>query len=80
MIRTSRLTSSMAPLHKISGVCLFLLGFASHFTFPHSKLVLHSFESLFIKNTSTFIFLCGLVPLADKKIQNTTGRRYSLQI
>ena len=73
-MHTSRLTSSMTAPHKISRVCLFLLWFASHFIFLHSKLVLHSFESLFFKNRSTFTFFSfGLVPLAG-----TTGQRYSL--
>ena len=41
-------TRLTAP-HKISRVCLFLLRFASHFIFLHSKLVLYSYESLLIK-------------------------------
>ena len=72
MIRTSRLTSSMAALHKISRVCLFLL----HFTFLQSKLVLHSFKSLFSRIRLHLFFQVGVVPLAGRILidfENITG-------
>ena len=85
MIHTSCLTSSMAAQYKISRVCLFLLRFASHFIFLHSKLVLHSFESLFFKNRSTLFFLIwsctsNWQDLILRGFKNTTGWRYSLHI
>ena len=83
-MHTSRLTSSMTAPHKISRVCLFLLWFASHFIFLHSKLVLHSFESFFFQEwVYIYVFLFGLVPLAGRILRdfkNTTGQRYSLHI
>ena len=76
-MHTSRLTSSMTAPHKISRVCLFLLWFASHFIFLHSKLVLHSFESFFFQEwVYIHVFLFGLVPLAGRILRdfkNTTG-------
>ena len=40
----------------------FLIQFASHFTFLHSKLVLHSFESLFSRiNIILFIFIWSCI-------------------
>ena len=58
--------------------------FASHLNFLHSKLVFHSFESLFLRiHINLYISLFGLVPLPGRILrgsENTTGQSYSLHI
>ena len=56
------------PQYNTNMQCIkgFPLFFASHFTFLHSKVALHSLESLFQEYTHIHLFLFGLEPLAGR--------------
>ena len=66
----------MTTPHKTSRVCLFLLRFTSQFIFLHSKLALHSFESLFFENRSTFTLFS--FERQNKFVENLVLRNVSL--